>query len=248
MSRQVVVLGGTSGIGLALARHCLAQGDDVTVCGRDAQRLPAALQATQPRWRVCSLDVADKAALAAVIHPPGGEPLDLLIVTAGMYFNTRHQAVDAATTLRMLQTNVSGLSQAFELGAQRMLAQGSGHLVAVSSMAGLMKDYPGASVYSATKRTVLSVCHTYQLALAPFGIAVTAVVPGYIDTARLRQLNGGDARRKPFLLSEAQAVDRILAAIARRQALCVFPRRLHGVVRLLNALPAWCLRGLLGRP
>lgn len=248
MTRKVLILGGTSGIGLALARHCWARGDDVTVCGRDAQRLPVALQATQPRWRVCALDVADKAALAAVIHAPDDEPLDLLIVTAGLYFNTRHQAVDAATTLRMLKTNVSGLGQAFELASERMLGQGSGHLVAVSSMAGLMKDYPGASVYSATKRTVLSLCQTYQLALAPFGIAVTAVVPGYMDTAKLRQLNGGDARRKPFLLSEVRAVDHILAAIERRQPLCVFPWQMHWVVRILNTLPSWCLRTGLGRP
>ena len=64
-------------------------------------------------------------------------------------------------------------------------------------------------MYSATKRHVLSVCATYRMALQPFGIAVTAIVPGYIDTAKLRALNGGDTRHKPFLLSEAQAVDRI---------------------------------------
>ena len=147
-----------------------------------------------------------------------------------------------ATTLQMLQTNVTGLNQAFELAAAKMLLQKSGHLVAIASMAGLLKDYPGASLYSATKRSVIDLCNTYRKALAPFSISVTTIVPGYIDTEKLRQLNNGDASHKPFLLSEQQAVTHIVKAISRRDAMCVFPWQMRWLIRLLNFLPKQLLR------
>ncbi|MDR7307458.1 SDR family NAD(P)-dependent oxidoreductase [Rhodoferax saidenbachensis] len=238
---KVLVIGGTSGIGLALARHYLERGDEVAVCGRDTRRLQGTAVDGHPRLQAYALDIADRAALAAAMVSFAPDRLDLLIVTAGLYFNTRTHPMDAATTLRLLQTNVSGLSHAFELAAAQMLVQRSGHLVAVSSVAGLLKDYPGASVYSASKRTVLSVCQTYRMALAPFSIAVTAVVPGYMDTAKLRALNGGDAGHKPFLLSEEQAVARIVQAIAGKDAITVFPWQMRWAIAVLNRLPLWPL-------
>lgn len=242
---KVLIMGGTRGIGLALAQHYLQAGHEVAVCGRDTQRLAGTAVDGHPRLKAQALDIADPAALADALQHLAPDRLDLLIVTAGMYFNTRDHVLDAATTLRLLRTNVSGLSHVFELAAARMLAQGSGHLVAVSSVAGLLKDYPGASVYSASKRAVLSICQTYRMALAPFSIAVTAIVPGYMDTARLRELNGGDASHKPFLMSEAQAVARMVQAIERREAYVVFPWQMRWAIALLNRLPLWPLLRLL---
>ncbi|MFZ4288613.1 SDR family NAD(P)-dependent oxidoreductase [Variovorax sp. HJSM1_2] len=238
---RILILGGTSGIGLALARHYLARGEEVAVCGRDLSRLPAELGA-QPRLQAMALDITDHGALASVLNGFAAHGLDLLVVCAGFYFNTRHEPLDAATTLRMLLTNLGGLGHAFELAAEKMLAQKSGHLVAISSVAGLLHDYPGASLYSATKRSVLSVCDSYRAGLKPFGIAVTAIVPGYVDTAKLRALNGGDARHKPFILSEAQAVAHITRAIEQRQAVCVFPWQMRWLIGLLNCLPSALLR------
>ena len=234
---RVLIVGGTSGIGLALARHCAGQGHDVTVCGRDPSRVPpeAGVEAIQ-------LDITDRAAVDVVLAAFFAQGIDLLVVAAGFYFNHRSQALDAATTLRMLQTNVSGLAQVFELAATAMLAQGSGQLVAISSVAGLLKDHPGASLYSATKRSVLGICDSYRNGLAPFGIAVTAIVPGYVDTAALRGLNGGDASHKPFLVSEAEAVARITRAIAERRAACVFPWQMRWLVAVANRLPRMALK------
>jgi len=235
--KRVLVFGGTRGIGRAMAAHCLAQGMQVTVCGRDPQALAGSPIADHPRLIVRTLDMASAAAVVHAVEQAAAPQLDLLIVTAGLYFNTRSHPLDEATTLQMLATNVTGLANALEAGARRMLSQGHGQIAAVSSVAGVLKDYPGASVYSATKRSVLSLCDTYRKALAPFGIAVTAIVPGYVDTERLRQLNGGDASHKPFLLSEEEAVRRIVRAVEARQAVCSFPWALHTAVRLLNLLP-----------
>ena len=234
--RHALIIGGTRGIGRALAARYLERGFGVTVCGRQPQALQGWPLAEHPGLRVATLDIADAAAVQATVAE-AGDTLDVLIVTAGQYFDTRDHALDQAATLHLLRTNVSGLASAFEAGALRMLAQGHGRMAAVSSMAGLLKDYPGASVYGATKRAVLGLCATYRKALAPFGVPVTALVPGYVDTERLRELNGGDARHKPFLMSEASAVSRMLEAIDRGMAVDAFPWQMRAAVALLNLVP-----------
>jgi len=236
--RHALILGGTRGIGRALAGRYLERGYGVTVCGRSVERVRDWPHAHHPALRVVALDIGDAAAVRAVVAEAGaGGTLDVLIVTAGQYFDTRDHALDEVATLALLRTNVGGLATAFEAGAQRLLAQGHGRMAAVSSMAGLLKDYPGASVYGASKRAVLALCATWRKALAPFGIAVTALVPGYVDTARLRELNGGDARHKPFLMPEQAAADRMLAAIDDGRATAAFPWQMRLAVGLLNLVP-----------
>ncbi|MFZ6875090.1 SDR family NAD(P)-dependent oxidoreductase [Undibacterium sp. Di27W] len=235
---NIMVIGGTSGIGLALARHYLQRGDRVAVCGRHLQRLPADLHSAVSY----QLDIADRSSLSQAIDDFAAQGLDMLIVSAGIYFNTRSHLLDEAATLHMLRTNVSGLSHAFELAAEKMLPQKSGQLVAISSIAGLLHDYPGASVYSASKRSVLSLCDTYRIALKPFSIAVTAIVPGYIDTAKLRALNEGDASHKPFIMSEQKAAALIVDAITARRDRVVFPWQMKWLIATLNLLPRWVLK------
>jgi len=234
---RVMVIGGTSGIGLALAVHYAARGAELALCGRDPGRLDAHPLTGNPRVRSYRLDIAERDAVEAAVRDFGAGGLDLLIVTAGQYLDAAGLAASPARGPALVQTNVLGLVNAFEAGAAVMRAQGSGQLVAVASIAGLLKDYPGGSLYSASKRAAIAVCDAYRKALAPCGIAVTTLVPGYVDTARLRELNGGDASAKPFLQPEADAVRRMAQAIDARAPQLVFPWQLHLLVRLFNRLP-----------
>jgi short-subunit dehydrogenase len=239
---RVMVIGGTSGIGLGLARHYWEQGARVAVCGRHPEKLDGVAFARDSRFSVHACDIADRAAVARLVAQFAGEGLDLLIVTAGQYTDAAAIARDRSSALPVLRVNVGGLEHAFSAAADAMMARGQGQLVAVASIAGLQDDYPNGSLYSASKRAAIAICDAYRKALAPFGIAVTAIVPGYVDTARLRQLNHGDASSKPFLMPEQEAVRRIAAAIARRDARCVFPWQMHALVRLFNLLPAFLKR------
>lgn len=248
---RVMVIGGTSGIGLGLARHYWEQGARVAVCGRHPEKLDGVAFARDSRVSVHACDIADRAAVARLVAQFAGdacdacdvgEGLDLLIVTAGQYTDAAAIARDRSSALPVLRVNVGGLEHAFSAAADAMMAREQGQLVAVASIAGLQDDYPNGSLYSASKRAAIAICDAYRKALAPFGIAVTVVVPGYVDTARLRELNHGDASRKPFLMPEQEAVRRIAAAIARRDARCVFPWQMHALVRLFNLLPAFLKR------
>ena len=235
--QNVMIIGGTSGIGLGLARHYAGRGARVAVCGRHPDKVAGLPLMLDGRVTAHACDIADRDRVAAVVADFAADGLDLLIVTAGQYTDAAAIGRDPAATLPVLRVNVGGLDHAFSAGAGAMMARGQGHLVAVASIAGLQRDYPGGSVYSASKRAAIAICDAYRKALAPFAIAVTVVVPGYVDTARLRELNGGDASGKPFLMSEDEAVQRIAAAIARRDERYVFPWQIHALVRLFNLLP-----------
>jgi NAD(P)-dependent dehydrogenase (short-subunit alcohol dehydrogenase family) len=235
---NVMIIGGTSGIGLALARHYVEQGARVTVCGRHPGKLDGQPLLQDARLSVRQLDIIDRDAVTGAIREIAENGLDLLVVTAGQYADAAAIGHDRHAAMPVLKTNIGGLDHAFSAAADAMIARGGqGQLVAVASIAGLQDEYPNGSLYSATKRAAIAICDSYRKALAPFGVAVTAIIPGYIDTARLRELNHGDASHKPWLMTEAQAVERIAAAIARRAPRCIFPWQLHALVRVFNALP-----------
>ncbi|GGX33166.1 SDR family NAD(P)-dependent oxidoreductase [Undibacterium squillarum] len=240
--QQILIIGGTSGIGLAVARCYLAQGHQVSVAGRHPHKVPSALREQYPQLQCLQLDIRDAAAVRDCIAIFSESGLDLLLVSAGMYFNARSQQLTAAQCADMIGINVHGVQYAFEAATQLMLRQGHGQLAVIASVAGLLKADPGASVYSATKRQVIQIADTYRRAYAPFGLQVSTIIPGYINTARLRELNGGDASHKPFLLSEDDAAQRITDGIAKRKAIIAFPRRMIWLIRLLNLLPASLLQ------
>lgn len=237
MKMTIMIIGGTSGIGLALAEHYHARGAALALCGRDVARLAGHPLVRDPRVQTFALDIGDRAAVDAAVRTFGAGGIDMLIVTAGQYADAAGLAADPGLGPALVRTNIAGLVHAFDAAAPLMRAQGHGQLVAVASIAGLQKDYPGGSLYSASKRAAIAMCDAYRKALAPFGIAVTTLVPGYVDTARLRELNGGDASAKPYLVTEAAAVARMAAAIDARVERCVFPWQLHLLVRLFNLLP-----------
>ena len=230
---NVMIIGGTSGMGLGLARHYLGQGARVAICGRDLGCVDPVIRA-HAQLRQYEFDIADRERVEAAVTDFACGGLDLLVVSAGCHADAAALAADPALGARMLATNVSGLTYAFDAAARMMK---SGQLVAIASVAGLMRDYPGGSLYSANKRAVIALCGLYRKTLAPFGLHVGVVVPGYVDTAKLRELNGGDAGGKPFLVSEADAVARIAAAIGARADMTVFPWQMQWLVRLFNALP-----------
>ncbi len=261
---RVFIFGGTRGLGLALAKHYLQNGHEVAIAGRNPARMAAIAIPNNANLHCYTLDIGDSSAVQAALHKFAAaahmskQVLDLVIITAGLYFNDRQHALDAASTRAMLETNVNGLSHVLQHASAIMLKQlsyrfvcqgkqNTGQIAAVASIAGLLSDYPGASVYSATKRSVLQLCDTYQRALIGFGISVTAIIPGYIDTEHLRELNDGSAQHKPFLVSEAFAVEKIVAAIAARKQKCAFPWQTHLLVRVIGVLPKWLQKRILLR-
>lgn len=233
---HILIVGGTQGLGRALAENYLAQGHEVCVCGRDSQKLQGWQFKNHEKLSHYQLDISCSEQVSGLFEHYKDSPIDLIINCAGIYINNRETELTESASLALLNTNVLALNQLLSLAADKMLAQGYGHFVALSSVAALI-HYPGASLYSATKRSVINLCDTYRTALSPFGIKVSAVVPGYINTAQLRFLNGGDASHKLFIVEQDYAAKLIIKQLDQGIETFVFPKRMHGLMRLLSLIP-----------
>lgn len=237
---KVMIIGGTSGIGLALGRHYASEGAEVGLCGRHPDQLMGDPLLSNERVHVYMIDIRERMMLSKVMEQFAKEStdeLDMLIVTAGQYATTE-QAKESTLVDTLLATNIRGVCNAFDLAAEF----GARQLVAVASIAGLLPDYPGLSLYAASKRATIAICDAYRIGLSPRGITVTTLVPGYVDTLRLRELNAGCAANKPFLQSEDKAVELMAAAIKRKVPRYIFPWQLHLMVRIFCLLPKWLQR------
>ncbi|WP_087022157.1 SDR family NAD(P)-dependent oxidoreductase [Thaumasiovibrio subtropicus] len=234
--QKVTIIGGTKGIGLALAQHYAQQGRQVTVWGRDESHVITPQRYEFPIAAVV-VDITDRTAYQHQLAQLVSAPPDLLIYCAAYYEKDDLSREDRGVRERMRRVCLEGMVEAFSLVGAAMVTRGRGHLVAISSIAGLLRPET-TSYYGRLKRAMIQQAQVFQHALGDEGIKVTCAIPGYVDTARLRELNGDDLSSKPFVVSQQRAVAEITKAIAIGAHQVIFPRRMLGLARLLNRLPA----------
>ena len=124
---NIFITGGTSGIGLALARFYAAEGHRVGVCGRNTARIDRGDEVNK-LLLAYQLDVCDKDALTAAVEVfCADKGLDMMIVAAGYYRNGVTEEVDFEQISQMLKVNIAGALNAMEVAREAMKASG-GHL------------------------------------------------------------------------------------------------------------------------
>lgn len=174
-STTVVVLGGSSGIGLATARAAQAEGASVIITGRSAERLAAARAAlgTQATTRV--LDAADEAGTREFFAELPG--LDHLFITAGQLALDGKLAPAVEALRPAMDTRFWGAIYAAKYAAPKMRAGGS---ITFMSGTAARRPLPGASVATASCGAVDALARALALDLAP--LRVNTIQPGYTDT------------------------------------------------------------------
>lgn len=234
--KNIFIAGGTSGIGLALAKYYLNIGSRVAIVGRDKQRISNELIKSYKNLTIFELNIYNKKELEYAINHFAEDGLDIVYAVAGAYANTRTANLTREEVFNMVNTNLIGTINVFDVCSKILVNQKYGSIVAISSVAGLL-DYPGASVYSHCKKTVIDICKTYDRALSDFCVDVTAIVPGYINTKKLRDLNNGDASHKLFIMEECDAVKEIVKAVEGRLKIHIFPLRMKLLINILRWIP-----------
>jgi NAD(P)-dependent dehydrogenase (short-subunit alcohol dehydrogenase family) len=175
-----LITGGTSGMGLAAARRLLAEGARVVITGRDKARLDAALDDLGGGDRVLAVrgdvaDLADLDTLTAAIRDRYGR-LDVVFANAGV---ASFGEVTEAEFDRIVTINFKGV---FFTIHKTLPLLADGAAIVINASWTLHRGLPGASIYAATKAAVHNLAHTLAADLAPRGIRVNSVSPGYIET------------------------------------------------------------------
>jgi 3-oxoacyl-[acyl-carrier protein] reductase len=219
--RAVLVTGSSRGIGAAVAHAFAAGGDRVAVHHRDSADLAEAVRAALPGGghTVVGGDLADPAAVAALVDTAaerlGG--LDVLVNNAGVY--RAHPVADTsyerwqAEWRRTLDTNLIGVANTIWCAVRHM--RPGARIVNVSSR-GAFRGEPGHVAYGASKAGLNALSQSLAVELAPLGIAVTAVAPGFVATDMTTgYLAGpaGDAIRDQSPLGRVARPEEIAAAV-----------------------------------
>jgi NADP-dependent 3-hydroxy acid dehydrogenase YdfG len=146
--------------------------------------------------------------------------LDIFIDCAGSYAEDVAGSISYEEAEEMLQTNILGTVNCFEAARKAMKDQQKEALAVIASVSGIL-EYENSSLYTKTKRSVIQIADAYRRALKPFGISVTTIAPGYIDTQKLRALNGNDLSKKPFL-TDVETATRLIAEAIEKQKNSLF--------------------------
>jgi NAD(P)-dependent dehydrogenase (short-subunit alcohol dehydrogenase family) len=179
--KTALVTGGSSGIGLAIARRFAEEGAHVFITGRRQAQLDAAVALIGGRVDAVQGDVTNTADLERLFDHigRGADRLDILVASSGTSeFSTLDTATEAHFD-KVFDLNVRGMVFTVQR-AVRQMADG-GAIVLVGSIAGNVGN-PGFGTYSATKAAVRSYARTWTLELAGRGIRVNTLSPGPIDT------------------------------------------------------------------
>ncbi|WCE02625.1 SDR family oxidoreductase [Pseudoxanthomonas sp. JBR18] len=195
--KTVVITGASSGIGEATARVLAAQGANVVLGARRADRLQQLVESItesggSARWRAIDVtELADVEALVALAKAEFGA-VDVVVNNAGVMPLSRLDARKVDEWNRMIDVNIRGVLHGIAAGLPVMQAQGSGQFINVSSIGGHLV-YPTSAVYSATKFAVLAISD--GLRQEHTDLRVTVISPGVTSSELGHDISDADARR-----------------------------------------------------
>lgn len=242
----ILITGASSGIGEALARLYAAPGILLVLTGRDAVRLEtvaAACRASGAEVDARTVPVTDAAAMKALVESTAaGCRLDLVIANAGVSGGFRNWDDFDAYVRSITGVNIDGVLNTVNPAIPVMVKQGGGQIGIVASIAGLLA-MPGAVPYSSTKHFARAYAEELRGRLAPEGIRVSAICPGFV----VSRMTARNTFPMPFLMDTEKAARIIRDGLARNRGRIAFPWPMLAMVRLLGLLPYPLLDRLLRR-
>jgi NAD(P)-dependent dehydrogenase (short-subunit alcohol dehydrogenase family) len=206
--KVAIITGATGGIGEATAKRFLEEGARVMLVGRSADKLAATTERLSGNGNLATAlaEAADEKAIAAAVTATidkfGG--VDILLANAGTEGVVA--PIEAQTVENfedVFRTNVVGVWLAMKYCVEPMKKRGSGSMIALSSIAGVI-GVPAGSPYFASKHAVIGLVKVAALELGPFNVRVNAIGPGPIDNRMIRSIeeqlspDNADAVREGF--------------------------------------------------
>ncbi|MBC7951364.1 MAG: SDR family NAD(P)-dependent oxidoreductase [Rhodospirillaceae bacterium] len=232
----ILITGGSSGLGEALALHYAGAGVTLFLSGRDGARLEAVAETCRQRGAEVHgtvLDVTDCAAMAEwVAGCDAIRPLDLVIANAGISAGTGLGGESGEQTRAIFAVNVDGVMNTVLPAAAAMRPRRCGQIAIMSSLASF-RGMPGAPAYCASKAAVRVWGEGLRGQLAKDGIGVSVICPGFVTT-RMTAVNDFPM---PFLMPADNAARIMAAGLARNKGRIAYPLRMYALSWLAGALP-----------
>jgi len=235
------VVGGSSGIGAAVARELQSRGALVAISARRHDELAEVSAGTM---LVVTADVTDAASLtdaASRIRDELG-PIDLAVLSAGYWKQMTANDWDTETFNRHVQVNLIGMSNAIAAVLPEMLARRSGVIAGISSVAGY-RGLAGAEAYGATKAGQINLLESLRVHIAGEGVRVTTICPGFVRT----DLTAANAFPMPFIIDADTAGRAICDGLERERTEIVFPARMAILMKVARLVPVGVWSALWSR-
>jgi NAD(P)-dependent dehydrogenase (short-subunit alcohol dehydrogenase family) len=265
VGRVAIVTGGASGIGRVLSAALVARGATVVVAdidGHGAERVARELRGREPGTATAvAVDVAERRAITDVIETTHREQgrLDLLCNNAGLGVGGEPEELTDAHWDKALDVNVRGVIHGCQAAYPLMLGQGSGHIVNIASISGLVPTPGIVTAYAMSKHAVVGLSLGLRAAATDTGVGIHVVCPGAVETPMLDKndipglvtppsVAGLDMReffrdlgvRSPYS-ADRLATD-ILQGIARDRAIIVAPASARTAWRIARLSPQLAMR------
>lgn len=222
----ILITGATSGIGNQLAKDYLSENHHVYAVGRDAKAL-AELKSLGAE--TIELDLMNQEEVIKAFGKIGR--VDLAICGAGTCEYLDMPNFDSATFMKVMSVNLGTLSHAIE-GVLPKLIESKGRLVGIGSASAYV-PFARAEAYGSSKAAVHYLMKTLQISLAPHDVAVSLVVPGFVETPMTKQ----NDFPMPFIQTTKQASQAIRDGIESGHEVIEFPKKLTLPLKALGTLP-----------
>jgi NAD(P)-dependent dehydrogenase (short-subunit alcohol dehydrogenase family) len=201
--RIALVVGGTSGIGRALALGLADAGADVVATGRRADAVEAVSAAIEERGRRtlrCPADVSDAGSLTALRDACLARfgRIDVVVAAAGTTKRVATLEMSEAEWNRIFDTNTTGMFRTYQTFAPSMIARRSGRLIGIASLASFV-GLQEVAAYTASKAAVAGLTRALAVEWSRHGVTVNAIAPGVFETDLNREILKGP-RGQEFLL------------------------------------------------
>ena len=248
-----IVTGGASGLGRELGKQLASAGASVVLADIDeggVKEVAAEITRMGGTATATRVDVTDAKSVQALVEDTAAEfeRIDYLFNNAGTAIGGEIRDLSLEAWRRVIEINLFGVVHGIHFAYPIMIRQGSGHIVNTSSVFG-MAPVPLNSPYVASKFAVFGISHALAAEARAFGIDVSVVCPGYLQTAMIDHMNAVNVSTKdvvaqvPFkLVSVEKAAQIVLTGVARKQAVVAFPAYVSILAFLHRFLPGLFMR------